>query len=621
MQLQFDASSVAVGASAYLLCWCISRAFHAHRWGKKTGVPEKQAPREETAICPTLTDDSLACNPCSEPVPEPAPEPVLEVALGVARVRRPACWWLLVSAGIAFAVIALRHTLQCAFLALDSGYSSAASVVTPSAQPSLSPELERGDSGTLHSHAWRPPQVLQPESAGLAPELLSCGSIVPHSTGNFKVCEAPLTVKLTRQEMVKEDEEYVRSAYYGTLMVGTPATPFTVVFDTGSGHLVLPSTYCHSKTCKKHMRYSRRMSSSGKDINYDGAVVAAGHPRDQLAVSFGTGEVTGVIVEDLVCMGNSTAARAMQRQGPDVPSCITLRIIAATSLSDDPFETFQFDGILGLGLEGLSQAPEFNFLNIVSKSMRDSLGHMSSTFGVFLAESKDEDSEIALGGWAQGHLIEELSWGPVRDPDRGHWIVPVHRIRVDDEILGFCEDGTCAAAVDTGTSLLAVPTATFSEIYESLRHYAPLSGHCRGPGPLLHIELEHFTVTLGPRDYSRLSEAKGKPTQRLYNDGTTSVMRTQSVRQDMRCVPSLMTLDLPEPLGPKLFIMGEPVLRKYYTVYDAHQKLVGFGRARHRQAMSREELLTAVPELHSGTGRHQRLPTMFDIFRWRKMLL
>lgn len=47
------------------------------------------------------------------------------------------------------------------------------------------------------------------------------------------------------------------------------------------------------------------------------------------------------------------------------------------------------------------------------------------------------------------------------------------------------------------------------------------------------------------------------------------------------CKPMLMVMDLPEPIGPKLFILGEPVLKKFYTVYDAEKKRIGFGRARH----------------------------------------
>ncbi|CAE7487819.1 unnamed protein product [Symbiodinium pilosum] len=42
-----------------------------------------------------------------------------------------------------------------------------------------------------------------------------------------------------------------------------------------------------------------------------------------------------------------------------------------------------------------------------------------------------------------------------------------------------------------------------------------------------------------------------------------------------------MPLELPEPLGPKLFIWGEPVLRKYYTVYDWQDQQIGFALAKH----------------------------------------
>lgn len=45
-----------------------------------------------------------------------------------------------------------------------------------------------------------------------------------------------------------------------------------------------------------------------------------------------------------------------------------------------------------------------------------------------------------------------------------------------------------------------------------------------------------------------------------------------------------MVMDLPEPIGPKLFILGEPVLKKFYTVYDAEKKRIGFGRAKHAPA-------------------------------------
>jgi len=45
------------------------------------------------------------------------------------------------------------------------------------------------------------------------------------------------------------------------------------------------------------------------------------------------------------------------------------------------------------------------------------------------------------------------------------------------------------------------------------------------------------------------------------------------------CSPRLMAVKLPAPLGPKLFILGEPVLHRYYTVYDWEKKRVGFSLA------------------------------------------
>merc|ERR1719217_570304 len=116
------------------------------------------------------------------------------------------------------------------------------------------------------------------------------------------------SVKLTRQRVPvnsNEGVEYHKSAYFGRLTIGDPPVTFTVVFDTGRGHLILPSTYCHSDTCKVHTRYRRSLSQTAKDIDYDGTVVEPGQPRDQITISFGTGEVTGVFVEDVVCLGSN----------------------------------------------------------------------------------------------------------------------------------------------------------------------------------------------------------------------------------------------------------------------------------------------------------------------------
>jgi len=113
-----------------------------------------------------------------------------------------------------------------------------------------------------------------------------------------------------------------KTAYYGQIGVGTPKQKFTVVFDTGSGNLMLPSSYCSSEACNTHRKYARRDSISAKDIDYDGTEVKKGAARDQITVTFGTGEISGVFVEDDICIGEL---------------CARGSFVAATEETDDPF--------------------------------------------------------------------------------------------------------------------------------------------------------------------------------------------------------------------------------------------------------------------------------------------
>jgi len=401
----------------------------------------------------------------------------------------------------------------------------------------------------------------------------------------------------------------------------------TVLFDTGSGHLMLPSMYCKSEACRAHTRYRRSASLSGRDINFNGSSIHKGSPRDSITVEFGTGEATGVIVEDMICMGPMTNATVTSELWPDTglpQGCMIMHFLAATDLSEEPFMNFGFDGVMGLSLEGLSQTPKHNFLHVLSELLESTHSCASKSFGVFLASNHHEGSDIGFGGWDEAHLTEELSWTPVHNPDLGHWIVGIKGLRVDNEPLDFCNDGKCKAAVDTGTALLSVPPALFRELFEHLRHEAGLTGHCQGPGPLLHFELEDFTVTLGPKEYSSLRTARSP----LPVDPELSNQSGRLSRPDLRCFPLLMTLELEEPLGPKLFILGEPVLRKYYTVYDSDQKRVGIGRAKHSSFPSRDEVLLKAADVTAATRkdasqphiRYRSMPTMFDIFRWRNAI-
>eukprot|EP00933_Yihiella_yeosuensis_P032623 TRINITY_DN2623_c1_g1_i1.p1 TRINITY_DN2623_c1_g1~~TRINITY_DN2623_c1_g1_i1.p1 ORF type:complete len:639 (-),score=157.27 TRINITY_DN2623_c1_g1_i1:88-2004(-) len=398
----------------------------------------------------------------------------------------------------------------------------------------------------------------------------------------------PLTISLVKEHVSTEsvgNTLYYKSAYWGTIMVGNPPQPFSLIFDTGSGHLILPSAYCQSEACKVHSRYRRSKSTTAVDVNTDGTEVEPGQPRDQLSVSFGTGEVSGVFVKDEVCFQDSKATPALTSEGELVDphaepprECFPMNFIAATEMSEDPFKGFVFDGIMGMGLSSLSQTAEFNFMHVLSQHSRMQNSPHAKTFAIFLAQHTQEESEISLGGWENNRLQqpEDLKWNTVLEPEMGHWLIEVKSISVDGEKLDFCRDG-CKGVVDSGTSLVSVPTKVFPEVYEMLRHSPDEDGFCDGEGPKLQIELEGLTITLDPTDYAHLMETAPKSTPRW---GFSATQTPEGKRRDKFCKPLFMAMDFDGALD-KLFILGEPVLKKYYTVYDGENERVGFGLAQH----------------------------------------
>lgn len=405
--------------------------------------------------------------------------------------------------------------------------------------------------------------------------------------------EPALVVGLHRQKMKKGvigGVPYFKSAYYGDFAIGTPAKNYTLVFDTGSGNVIVPSTYCHSETCRAHTRYSPKRSLTGREIDGRGRTLPEDRPRNEIEITFGTGKVNAVLVEDIMCTGN--VVKSWEAAGGDTndldsmsadellnAGCQRTRMLAATEMTEQPFRTFVFDGILGLGLKELAVTDDFNFMHVLSQSLAAKGSSMPHTFAMYLEESKEGSSEIAFGGWSAERMHGDLIWNDVLEPQHGHWLLQIKKMRVDDKEVPFCADGACKGVADSGTSLLAVPPTAFFDLFEMLRHPAPTHGFCTG-GPRLYIELEHMVLELDPEDFARPEFLR--PARKFEANGK-GTKQAEGTRQDVRCKPILMTLAIDGPVGYKLFILGEPILRKYYTVYDTkgvgNGPRIGFGRA------------------------------------------
>lgn len=356
-----------------------------------------------------------------------------------------------------------------------------------------------------------------------------------------------------------------KTAYFGTVHVGFPnPQSFTVVFDTGSAHLFLPSRTCESAACVAHRRYDRNQSQTATDLNLDGTE-ARSMDRDRVSIGYGTGEVIGPFVRDFACIGGAAVSSA------DEPSCAPVRVITATELSEEPFLDFAFDGVLGLGLASLALHPEFHFFGQLTKHK-----DVRPVFGVFLSRGDEETSKITFGGDEPSQHVDGFDWAPVENPLEGYWRVKINAVRIGDEVLDLCADGGCTAIVDTGTSLLGVPAVaaqtmmwlTARQVQGERANDADGVDCRKEPGPAIVFDMGSFSVQLEASDYSRPA---------------ASVLLGEANETHVICRASMLPVAMPA-LGEKVFIWGEPMLQRYYTLYDADAERIGFSLAVHADA-------------------------------------
>mmetsp|Transcript_9620 Transcript_9620/g.25561 ORF Transcript_9620/g.25561 Transcript_9620/m.25561 type:complete len:488 (-) Transcript_9620:46-1509(-) len=446
---------------------------------------------------------------------------------------------------------------------------------------------------------------------GIATISCSMGFLIPVSAAlstptKDATSVAPVGLISLRRESVpvqrKGQVVAFKTSYSGTIHVGSPEPQeFRVVFDTGSGHVVLPSVKCSSAVCLQHRRFDATASASSAVVNTDGSLVSEGAEGDRVTIGYGTGKVTGELVRERVCLG--PAAQTLPRgeansSGPAVDvaraatTCATVHTVAATELSANPFSLFSFDGIVGLGLRDLSLSREFNFLDLLGRSG----GAASSSFGIFLSEGHDgEESELAVGGHNPERLLSPLTWSPAIRPELGYWQVQVKAVHIGDHFtLPLCQDGSCRGVIDTGTSHLGVPAPHLKTLQEMLTVAVTDTQDCRGAeAPDIKIELPGFNLTLTPDDYMRrlpLREDVGVGSWRGMADQLLSRVglgwagsQPSGGEFAQHCRPRLMPVRLPEPIGPNVFILGEPVLHHYYTVFDWAAPRIGFGLANSRR--------------------------------------
>jgi hypothetical protein len=286
--------------------------------------------------------------------------------------------------------------------------------------------------------------------------------------------------------------------------------------------------------CVHHDRFDADDSKSAIDINLGGDTVS-GDFRDMVTITFGTGEIDGIYLEDQVCVSSGI--------------CATNRFIAATRQTASPFAHLEFDGIVGLGFPALAEGNGFSLLGELVKA-----GTLKKhQFAIFLGDYQDE---ITFGGFRKARMEDpkNIFWTPVTK--QYYWQIEVEDMFAGEKPTGICNSvwgGKCQIAVDSGTNLLAGPSA----VYQKLLHQLPIARDCSNLNSLPPLGL---TVN----------------GHRLEIEAKHYVSKTSTAFGD-QCELFFLPLDLDPPLGP-LFILGDPFFKSYYTIFDIDNRRLGFSK-------------------------------------------
>ncbi|KAJ7368343.1 endopeptidase [Mycena olivaceomarginata] len=314
---------------------------------------------------------------------------------------------------------------------------------------------------------------------------------------------------------------FMNAQYFAEIQLGSPPQSFKVILDTGSSNLWVPSTSCTSIACFLHAKYDSSASSTYK---------ANG---TAFSIQYGSGSMEGFVSNDVLSIGDLKISKQDFAEATKEPGLA--------------FAFGKFDGILGLAYDTISVngiVPPI--YNMIDQGLID-----EPVFSFRIGTSEEDGGEAIFGGIDHSAYTGKITYVPVRR--KAYWEVELEALTFGDDELELENTG---AAIDTGTSLIALPT----DIAEMLNSQIGATKSWNGQYTLDCAKvpsLPDLTFTFGGKKYPLKGE-----------DYILNVQGT--------CMSAFTGMDI---AGGTIWIVGDVFLRKYYTVYDLGRDAVGFATA------------------------------------------
>ncbi|KAG2365371.1 aspartic peptidase domain-containing protein [Suillus spraguei] len=339
------------------------------------------------------------------------------------------------------------------------------------------------------------------------------------------------------------------SSYSAIVSIGTPPQSFDVVLDTGSSDLWVATsscTYCESPNSCTNCASTQFTTSKSSTFRSSGS---------SLQITYGSGAVEGDPAQDTVTFGGFTVNQQ--------------ELLAVSEITSGLLDGV-LSGIMGLGFNTISALNATPFWQALYNA-----NQLSQPLFSFYLERYINDASMntAPGGTLTlGGTNSSLYQGSIEylslAGSPSYWLLNVNSLSVQGKTVSV--GSSSLAAIDTGTTLIAAPSAVTTDIWAAVPGSIALTGEYAGlyafacsTSVTVTISFGGSAWTIDPADMNIGSVSSSV-------SGTTSEM----------CAGGIFDIGTSIGSGSDVptWVVGDTFLKNVYSVFRADPAAVGFAQ-------------------------------------------
>jgi hypothetical protein len=268
--------------------------------------------------------------------------------------------------------------------------------------------------------------------------------------------------------------------------------------------------------------------------NYSAAASQTFRPNGKVFfIPYGTGFVGGTEANDTAIVAGIS---------------VTNQTFGQADYLADFFAGLPLDGILGLGFQDIavdSATPVFDMMILENLT--------APLFSVYLSTLPSQKSKVIFGGIDYSLNASAFTYATVFLPS--YWLVGMSNVYSGNTVVHHCGLDYCLTVIDTGTSIIVGPPYDIDPLLKAIGN---VNADCSNLAslPTIAFELGGVKLPLSPQFY---------------------VLKEEDSSGNTQCVLGIEAMLAASPL----WILGDPFLRAYYTVFDkgTFPPRVGFATA------------------------------------------